>query len=108
MLKLATTLVTVEVVWVAPAMTPGTSFMKSTMLRPFRATSRSCLLVTRSERSADSVCTCSRPTSASTVTVSETLPTSSMKSPTLMADFVVRMTLLLAADLNPLSSALTS
>ena len=107
MLKLPTTFCTVEVVIVPPAMTPGMVLNRSAMLRPLSARSRSCLLVTRSERSADSDWICSRPVSASTVTVSAMSPTSSTKSPMLIADRVLRITLLFSMRLKPVSSAAT-
>src|SRR6185369_16040225 len=107
MLSWSTTLVTVEVVRLRPVITPGTIFMRSTMLRPLRAMSRSWRLVTMSERSPDSVWICSRPASASTVMDSETLPTSSTRMPTFTLVAMERMTLLFATFLNPDSSAVT-
>ena len=92
---------------VLPATTPGIVLKRSVMLRPFRARSRSCLLVTRSERSPVSDWICSRPTSASTVSVSETLPTSRTSSPRLTLVAVGTITLLRSAFLKPESSALT-
>jgi hypothetical protein len=102
-----TTFCTVEVVIVVPATTPGMVLKRSVMFRPFRARSRSCVLVTRSERSADSDWICRRPRGASTVSVSATLPTSRTRSPRFMREAVGRMTLLRSIFLNPASSALT-
>ena len=107
MLSWSTTLVTVEVVRLRPVITPGTIFMRSTMLRPLSAMSRSWRFVTMSERSPDSVWICSRPASASTVMDSETLPTSSTRMPTFTLVAMDRMTLLFATFLKPDSSAVT-
>ena len=104
MLKLPTTLATVDVVCVPPAITPGMVLNRSPMLRPFSARSRSWVLVTRSDRSADSVWIWSRPASAATVIVSVMAPTSRTKSPTFSRVAVLRTMSRFSTRLKPCSS----
>src|SRR6266496_3937184 len=73
-------------------------------MRPLSATSFSCLLVIRSERSPEFDCNCSWPASAVTLTVSAMVPTCRTRSPALSLSAALRTTLLASSFLKPCAS----
>ena len=87
-----------------PALTPGISVVSCRKLRPFSGSSRTCSPVTSPDTSPPTVCTASG--AASTVTVSDIAPVSSVTS-TVRTSATFKATPWRTADLNPVSATST-
>ena len=86
--------------------TPGTTFTKSRMLRPFSARLFNWLPVIRSERSPELACNWSSPPPALTFTISDVPPSASSKTPALSRSVALRATPAFSSTLNPSTSTL--